>query len=148
MNRARSSALVAAVLVIGCGGAAPTPKSAPSYEVPPPATPVTEAEPQTIEEAQAAIARAQADLEQPATDALRAGGPAPGADQEAPGTEPQRPQASPTAQDTCAGNCRAIASMRRAVRALCRITGDGDARCAEARTTLAESEARLARCGC
>jgi hypothetical protein len=153
MNRACSSALVAAVLsaaamVIGCGGAAPAPKSAPSYDAPPPGMPDAEAEPQTIEEAEAAIARARADLEPRATDALRASEPAPSADQEAPAPEPRQPQAAPTAQDTCASNCRAIASMRRAVRALCRMAGDDDTRCVEARATLAESEARLARCGC
>jgi hypothetical protein len=38
--------------------------------------------------------------------------------------------------------------MRRSVEALCRLAGDGDARCVDARGTLARSEQRVARCGC
>jgi hypothetical protein len=51
-------------------------------------------------------------------------------------------------QSPCDTSCRAIASMRRAVAVLCRITGDEDERCTDARRTLAESEQRVAACGC
>jgi hypothetical protein len=38
--------------------------------------------------------------------------------------------------------------MRRAVAALCRMTGEEDARCEDAKKTLNESESRVARCHC
>jgi hypothetical protein len=38
--------------------------------------------------------------------------------------------------------------MRRAVAALCRMAGEADARCEDAKHTLSESEQRVAACGC
>jgi hypothetical protein len=51
-------------------------------------------------------------------------------------------------QSPCDTSCRAIASMRRAVSVLCRLTGEEDSRCEDARKTLAENERRVAVCGC
>ena len=48
----------------------------------------------------------------------------------------------------CATPCRAISSMRRSVTALCRLSGEEDARCVDARKTLTESEERVVSCGC
>jgi len=50
--------------------------------------------------------------------------------------------------DACATPCHAIASMRRAVDAICRMAGAQDARCVAARKTLSDDEARVAPCGC
>jgi hypothetical protein len=41
-----------------------------------------------------------------------------------------------------------MSSMRRAVEAICRMAGDADARCTDARKTLKDSEAKVAGCGC
>jgi hypothetical protein len=48
----------------------------------------------------------------------------------------------------CVSPCRAIASMRRSVAALCRLAGEDDPKCVAARKTLDEGERRVARCGC
>ncbi len=55
------------------------------------------------------------------------------------------PAAPPPA---CVTPCKAIASMRRSVDALCRLAGETDARCIDARGTLERSEQKVARCGC
>jgi hypothetical protein len=44
--------------------------------------------------------------------------------------------------------CRALTSMRSAVTALCRMTGNEDARCVDAKRTLADSEGRISPCSC
>lgn len=51
-------------------------------------------------------------------------------------------------EDRCASPCRALVSMRRAVAALCRMTGDTDTRCVDAKKTLADSEGRVSPCSC
>jgi hypothetical protein len=135
------------LFVVACGGAA-RPAEAP------------EQEPQTIEEAQMRIDVASRVIQASTTLAQTA--------------KPQEPQAPPAAppspkglgaepgwgadtdttgrearpQSPCDTSCRAIASMRRAVAVLCRLTGDDDARCVEAKHTLADSEQRAAACGC
>jgi hypothetical protein len=115
-----------------------------------------EKEPESIEEAQEQIRIASAEL---------AASPSPKADdgrKPEPPSEPgpttgtttqQRPSATPESRATppvnaCAGPCRALASMRRAVTALCRMTGDTDDRCAAAQRTLKDSEAKVASCHC
>lgn len=132
-----------------CGGGADAPAKAPSQGQ---AHADEASEPRSIEEANEHIARARADLE-PLTST-------PGA--EAMMIEPQegassRPQAAPPGggpsgkrgvDDVCARPCRALASMRRAVEALCRMTGDGDERCTEAKRTLSESARRASSCRC
>jgi hypothetical protein len=171
----RPSAFVAAaalaVSLVACGGA--DSKAAPAQS--PNDSNVRLSEPTSIEEAEARIAAARAEL---GGDAGGASGtsrfsvsppapppPPPAAD--SPGEPSPRfpsPQKSaPTTtspaetggrssstnvEDRCGSPCRALASMRRAVGALCRMTGDEDARCADAKRTLTESEARISPCSC
>lgn len=66
----------------------------------------------------------------------------------APGGDSTPSKATRNADDRCGSPCRAIASMRRAVNALCRMTGDDDARCVDAKRTLVESEGRISPCSC
>ena len=104
-------------------------------------------EPTTVEEAQADIDRSRQVL---------GGGQAPVATQSAqPGAE-RRETTSETSTSGASGGptspcvtpCRAIASMRRSVAALCRLSGEEDLRCVDARKTLTESEQRVVPCGC
>jgi hypothetical protein len=117
-------------------------------------------EPRTVEEAQDQIARARAELAG-ATGQKREFAPPPASPPPPPPVAPSTTPASRPADaaakaqaesganaDTCQSPCRALASMRRAVVALCRLTGDDDARCLDARKTLTESEARVASCTC
>ncbi len=146
---ARGAATVAASLAIAvaaCGGAPMSSPKSPAERV--------EADPATVEEAQARIDR---DLQ-----ALGGGGggsmgltapaePAPQKHTDAPPAAPP-PEPSSTdadgATDVCASSCRALASMRRSVEVLCRLAGDGDERCTKARSTLSESEARVSSRAC
>jgi hypothetical protein len=143
--------LALGALVIACGGAAPAPKSPTSMPEDTEAEPDPDAEPETIEEAEAAIAYARAALEGGPGDGLEAADEAPSQPGASPTAEPAPaapPRPKAPGRDPCASPCRAIASMRRAVSALCRMTGDEDPRCEEARKTLEGSEARVQRCGC
>ncbi len=132
-----------------CGGAAPA--KAPAYEQRDKfAEDEGLAEPRTIEEAQQQIAQARASLEGDADAKATAGSSTPS--RESPATSPQG-GAAPSARhersaDVCGGPCRALASMKRAVEALCRMTGETDDRCAEAKRTLGESTSRIAYCRC
>jgi hypothetical protein len=129
-------------------------------------------EPRSVEEAQADIDRwsAQLGIAPPAAypTATAPSGPAGGAtagpaDRPAAPSAPPATQAQPTAMSEaqsstttaasepsseCVMPCRAIASMRRSVAALCRLAGEDDPRCVNARKTLDEGERRVARCGC
>jgi hypothetical protein len=138
-----------AFALAGCAGGAPPPGAKSADTVP---------EPDTIEEAQAQLERARAELEP--------GGPksestpssvAP----EAPSPPPPPPSTSAAgaaggasasermgAAPECVTLCRAISSMRRAVSAICRMAGEGDARCTDAKKVLQESEGRVVSCGC
>ncbi len=143
MKRLVACAVPFAVLV-ACGGAAKSPASMPSGG----AGALAEPEPTTIEEARAQIERAEAELGggAPATTA-------PTVATESPKAEPgkkaeERGENLSDASNACRTPCRAIASMRRAVDALCRMAGATDARCTDAKKTLASSEAHVARCGC
>jgi hypothetical protein len=123
----------------GCGGAG---------EAKAPATQersrAEEPEPRSIEEAEAQIARARADLGGGAAPA-DASPPRP----KTPGGGVSQEERAPTAtSDACASPCRALASMRRAVQALCRMTGDEDTRCVDAKRTLADSTTRTSTCSC
>lgn len=148
MRRALGLAALAAVLA-ACG--APE-KSGPSPETPsqhqrPQATATVEAEPASIDEALARIRTAKADLEapllpsdKPASTSTPAAPPGP--------PRPGQPTSQPSPPATCATPCRAIESMRRAVTALCRMTGEEDARCKDAKQTLVTSEERVRGCAC
>jgi hypothetical protein len=128
----RLAPLVAAVFLVAYGGAAMSPAS-PSPAPAKNAAPTTlEREPSTIDEATQQLAQARAVLE-------------PEHDEQAGG---QPPHALDSASSECEGACRAIASMRRAVDALCRLAGDTDDRCTDARATLSRCETRVAKCGC
>jgi hypothetical protein len=157
MNRVRASlfffGLLGAVLLAACGGApgeAKTPAMAPSAE---------EREPTSVAQAQDQIERARAELAGEAKkaeadkDTARAptapGAATGGSTAEKPASKPA-PAREETSKpnDPCASSCRALSSMRRAVSALCRMTGDEDTRCSEARRTLQQSESRVAQCHC
>jgi hypothetical protein len=148
--------LGACALVAACGGADRPPSAPPPAELGP--------APQTVEDAQEQIARARAELGAPAPDTGASADSAAKREPSSttPGTTPAPsppppPPARPAGKveeppsrnaDVCQSPCRAIASMRRAVSALCRMTGTDDARCTDAKKTLAESETKLAPCGC
>ncbi|MDB4945663.1 MAG: hypothetical protein JWP97_5197 [Labilithrix sp.] len=122
------SALLASVLA-ACGG--PPAESAPTR------MPTPEREPTTVAEAQARIARAEEML---------AGVAAPRAAQVESADSGSANRS--VAADPCSERCRALTSMRSAVAALCRMTGDLDPRCDDARKTLTDNEARVGACGC
>jgi len=141
--------VLGALLLAACGGAAgdAAPKAASPAREESPAV-----EPRTVEEAQEQIARFSGEL--------GAGLPKP-----APASQPEstssqsRPPPSPPSEaaktdsdhfhyDSCSSPCRALASMRRAVDALCRMTGETDNRCVDAKKTLADSVGRTSSCKC
>jgi len=136
----------AAIASAACGGAGPAPSKAPAQETHDRAPDdYALSEPRTIEEAQNQIAQAREMLsaETNATREMEA----------SPRAEPPPPQgAAPSArrerEDSCGSPCRALASMKRAVEALCRMTGDADDRCVDAKRTLDESTGRVASCKC
>jgi hypothetical protein len=136
-----------AAVASACGGAAPEPRAPAAQSEKAAAEP----EPQTIEQAQAQIERARAQLEGPV--ATGVGGAAappapPTAEGTASGAGATARGESFAGESGCATACRAIDSMRRAVDALCRMAGEQDARCTDARRTLAGSQARVSACGC
>lgn len=141
------------IALAACGGAGEAKAPARAAEPAP-------REPTSIAEAQEQIDRARAELSLDAEAAKKAEGdkldkdyaPPPSPAGESTGgsvakpTSPQEERAS--SGDSCSSSCRALSSMRRAVSALCRMTGDEDARCSDARRTLEQSESRVARCHC
>ena len=138
-----------ATTLAACGGGTPAARAPES---------ATEAvvEPTSVEEAQVQIARARALLDRQAADppvdtevtpplkTPRAPGPAP--DRQPAGAAKASTNGSEEAR--CSSPCRALASMRRAVIALCRMTSEADARCVDAKRTLTESEGRITPCTC
>lgn len=157
---ARPTLLLALARTLAACGAAQREPTAPATAPPPSSIAAHEAEgraPETVDEARAAIERARRDI-----DALSPGGPsdAPAAAAQSPAAEAPtaqpaevagRAEARPgsgAASSSCARACSALASMRRAVDALCRMSGDADASCVDAKKTLDSSTARAARCAC
>jgi hypothetical protein len=150
--RAAGSILVVALTVGACGGAA---ESSPP-QAPTPSSPADVSKdlapsetPRTIEEAESQIARARSMLEGPP----KAAAPEANRPSEAPAPPPKPLRESPAkrderGEDLCHDPCRALDSMRRAVEALCRMTGDADNRCLDARKTLTDSTTRLSTCRC
>lgn len=53
-----------------------------------------------------------------------------------------------SSENGCATACRAFASLGRAASAVCRLTGDADARCTRAKGILTDAERRVASCSC
>ena len=139
-----SIGIVAAAALAACGGAGDAKAPAKAAE---PMAPVRE--PTSIEEAQEQIARARdevalgeakkADADK---DSMKPGAATSGT------TTPREESPRTAAADSCSQSCRALSSMRRAVTALCRMTGEEDARCSDAKKTLSDSESRVARCHC
>lgn len=136
---ARRHILVFAAFLAACGGAA-EPRAPGRTAAEPP-----EPEPTTVEEAQSDINKARAELLSP---------PPPAAPADAAPTTPSAGAANKASEESktesasCQSPCRAIASMRRAVTALCRMTGADDNRCLDAKKTLADSEMKIRPCGC
>ena len=157
------------VAVAACGGAAPeaaAPSQAPAAKAPD----STPGDPSTVEQAQEQIAAAKAELAAAASSASASSAdkslrftpeppsatgtdapPAAGASR--PSAAPKKattppPAEAPTGTSSCGSPCRAITSMRRAVTALCRMTGADDTRCVDAKRTLSESQSRIAPCSC
>jgi hypothetical protein len=136
-----------ALVLVGCGGAA-RPAEAP------------EGEPRTVDEAQTRIdvasrvIQSQATIAQSAKPAEPANPPPPPPSPKGLGAEPgwgANTDLAPRENNrmsACETSCRAITSMRRAVAVMCKLTGDDDPRCADAKHTLAENERRVAACGC
>ncbi len=156
--RARTPTLVlglgTAAIAVACGGGAGLKPNAPATS---PAEGAvsdkapTSAEPQTVAEAREQIARAKAELEW--GDRARAEGraedaKASGASEAPTGGAPAPEERQRSETPGCRTPCQALRSMRRAVDALCRMTGSGDERCTEAQRTLQSSEQRVATCGC
>jgi hypothetical protein len=139
--------LAGSVVLAACGGAGEA--KAPAKASEPEA--VTR-EPNSIEEAQQQIERARADLSPAADKKLEYDhdSMSPGSTTTVKPTTPPREEASGRSApaDSCSHSCRALSSMRRAVSALCRMTGEEDARCSEAKKTLEQSESRVAACHC
>jgi hypothetical protein len=150
-----SSIALAMVALVGCGGAAAE-AGAPAAKSP---EAVGTREPGSIDEAQAQIAAAQAQLgggagmgSSESTSSVPGATPSPSpAAPRSPSTSPAPPAADAArsiTENRCGSPCRALASMRRAVAALCRMTGNEDTRCSDAKRTLVESEGRVAPCSC
>jgi hypothetical protein len=131
------------------------------YATPPPAAPAPpaaesvapsstsrkelEKEPQTLAEAEAALARAREDLRlawaEPRGLRSKGGGAQPRAADE--------PESKATkAEPRCGSACRAFASLGRAAGAVCRLAGESTERCTCAKHVVAESEQRVSVCGC
>jgi hypothetical protein len=159
-------------LAAACGGGLAE-KSAPASTAP---SPREEAAPQSIEDAQAQLARARQDLDRSVASAPSSavpGQPAqPGAGAAAstesrPTSTPARPPADvsatggdrqnagtgggaapPPPPSPCEQACRALSSMKRAKEAICRMAGDADTRCTDATKAVADGESRVTQCKC
>ena len=136
--------------VAGCAAEARAPAAAPAAGAKAAEEPA--AEPATIEEAQAQLARARSDLggwTGPGgahLDSTSTTKPAEGEERK----KVEQPLSTGDLREgpACATACRAIGSMKRAVDAICRMAGEADPRCTDARKTLADSVERTAGCGC
>lgn len=146
MPRLRPFALLslfgASVAFVACGGGM-APMEAPSKGYPPP-TFVVEREPQTIEEATAQLERAK----QAFGGTHEAGAPPTASGTAVHPTAPH-PDVEPlNAADECTNLCRAFSSMQRAQAAICRLAGDSDPRCVEAKKVVEDNAKRVAQCSC
>ena len=119
--------------LVACGGSAPMASTA--------GAPVEEPEPTTVEQAEEQIRQARARLEPNAkalsADAKVASESAPAAPQAA--SEPA-PAPAPRSESQ---ECRALHSLERATKALCRLTRDDDPRCKDATVALEQDRSRI-----
>lgn len=140
--------LLSTLTAVACGGAPEPAAKSPASESTKAPKEEELPEPRTVEEAQEQIARAKETLE----GGGRPLGAAKATTEEATRAAPAPPSAATGREerpdDTCGSPCRALASMRRAVEALCRMTGDTDDRCVDARRTLGENTTRTSSCRC
>ncbi|MCW5836148.1 MAG: hypothetical protein KIS78_27350 [Labilithrix sp.] len=139
----RAAPIVAAAvasLAAACGGAEQAARS-PAHESSAAPDEREVPEPRTVEEALDQIARAEESLHAAKKSEASA-------EPSAVDRAPPRAGIGPRSDDTCGSPCRALASMKRAVDALCRMTGDTDNRCVDARRTLEDNTTRVASCKC
>lgn len=122
---------------IQSGAPAPAKVEAPREE----ANSLEQVEPQTLAQAEKALAQAESEL----TLALN-GGTSPGASPSSPRAEGKR--SAELATRDCSTVCRAFESLKRASQAICRLAGDSDGRCTRARSTVTTQQSRVASCGC
>lgn len=133
-----------ALTLVACGGAD---AGAPARTAAPP-PPQEAPEPRTVEEAQSQIARAADELDGRAL-SVKATDAAPSAPASEPPNGGAKTEYSADAYaNRCENPCRALASMKRAVDALCRMTGESDTKCVDARKTLADNVGKTASCKC
>ena len=137
--------LLSTLAAVACGGGPESAAKSPASESQKAPREEELPEPRTVEEAQEQIARAKERLE--------AGGRTVAAEKSSTEATARADQASQSRReerpaDTCGSPCRALASMRRAVEALCRMTGDTDDRCVDAKRTLDENTTRVPSCRC
>ena len=59
-----------------------------------------------------------------------------------------KPAKKAEAETSCQTACRAFASLERAADSVCRLAGNGDARCARAKEIVTAAVPRVASCGC
>jgi hypothetical protein len=128
-NLARKWALLSIVAfsLVACGGQSES--KAPSKE---------EGPPRTIEEAQDQIDAARAAIEQTFAEAPPATVSA----------EKSDGGAAVFDAATCGHQCKALASMKRAVDVVCKMTGDAESRCVNAKRRFDASTARVSAAGC
>ena len=84
---------------------------------------------QTVEQAQAALTRAKVELDTLLSPAGKA-------------------VALSSDDARCDRACKALSSMRRAADGVCRLAGEDDRRCGDARSTVSENEKRVSVCSC
>lgn len=101
-----------------------------------------------VDDASAEVRRAEEQLEQSL--ARKVGPPT----VQVPPTDPKQPKppapSEPLPQEGCPVACKALASMRRSSEYLCKLSGEADLRCVDARQRVARAEQRVrsAACAC
>src|SRR6185503_3327901 len=64
-------------------------------------------------------------------------------------TEAEKPEAKARDEfSACDPSCKAFLSLERAAAAICRLAGDADSRCAQAKKTVEKNRQRIADCAC
>jgi len=129
------------------------PTQAPAGGAPPPPSEATEdigeaEDLDTIEQAQALLARAEQELESFYGQASQRKERAAGAPSPASAGAAARPPVRSRPPSPCASACRAFASLDRAAGAVCRLAGESDARCLRAKKSVKENAQRVASCSC
>jgi hypothetical protein len=128
------------------------PPQAPAGAAPPPSSAAEAADEgealQTVEQAQALLARAEQELQSLFGHGAQRKERAAGAPSPASAPAAARPPARSRPRSPCASACRAFASLDRAAGAVCRLAGESDARCLRAKQSVKENAQRVASCDC